>query len=270
LNQKALRMNQMQKTDIVTQSLAGNVLTLTLGTPPAHPLSLAMINALLGAVRDAQATTDVHVILLHGPGRIFCAGHDMKEIARHRDDADQGQAFLHILFNACSALMQAITTSPKPVIAITEGLATAGGLQLLAACDLAFATPDAQFCLPGVTNGGFCTTPAVAVGRVVARKHVMEMALSGDTFDADWALSAGLINRILPAGDLLPYAMDFATKLANRHQPAIALGKLTLHEQLEMPLADAYDHATTAMIAHFMDATRIARDKARWGRTPKT
>jgi enoyl-CoA hydratase/carnithine racemase len=263
-------MNLMQQTDHVTQTMTGNVLTMTLGVPPAHPLSLAMINALLGAVRNAQAAPDVHSVLLHGPGRIFCAGHDMKEVARHRDDADQGLAYLHTLFDACADLMQAIATSPKPVIAVTEGLATAGGLQLLAACDLAFAAPTARFCLPGVSNGGFCTTPAVAVGRCIARKHVMEMALSGDTFDADWALSVGLINRILPETDLLPHAMDFAQRLAARHQPAVALGKQTLHEQLEMPLAQAYAHAITAMISHFMDPVRIARDKARWGGDRKT
>lgn len=259
-------MNQMQQLKFVTPSLDGNVLTLTLGNAPAHPLSLGMIEALQQTFDTAAADPDVHVIILHGPGRIFCAGHDLKEIARHRADADNGLAYLRQLFAACADLMQTITASPKPTVAVVEGIATAAGLQLVAACDLAYATPQARFQLPGVTNNGFCTTPAVTVGRSIARKHVMELALSGEPFNADWALAAGLINRILPEAQLTPFVQDFARKLAGRHQPAVSLGKQTLHRQLDMTTADAYAHATEVMIAHFLDPARMAKEKARWGR----
>ncbi|WP_323783319.1 enoyl-CoA hydratase-related protein [Thalassovita sp.] len=230
---------------------------LRLGKAPAHPLSRAMIRALHDQIRQALADTRINVIVLEGPGHIYCAGHDLKEIGRHRADPDHGRAYLVELFTECSALMQDITLSPKPTIAMVDGIATAGGLQLAAACDLIFASSRASFCLPGVKNGGFCTTPAVAVSRSLSRKHMMEMALSGDTFDADWALSAGLVNRVFPSEQLSAATMEFAQQIASYHSTAIADGKRMLHDQLEMPLDRAYAEATEVMVGHFMDPVRI-------------
>ena len=256
----------MTMSALVETAQEGQVQVLTLGNGVAHPLSLAMITALHEAIDAAAADAGTNVIVLHGPGKIFCAGHDLKEIARHRSEPDHGRAYLEELFTACGRMMMAVTMSPKPVIAICEGIATAGGLQLLASCDLAYASPGATFCLPGVVNGGFCTTPAVAVSRAVGRKQVMELALSGTPVNADWALSAGLINRILPENELMHFVMDFAQTLASRHQKAVGDGKQALYRQLDMPLAEAYDHVTGVMIGHFMDPERIARDLEKWAR----
>ena len=257
-------MTRTQPPELVTATHDGAVLTLTLGAPPAHALSRAMITALHEGLSDDATDPDTKAILLHGPGRIFCAGHDMKEIARHRADPDQGRAYLRDLFEACSAMMQTLAALPKPTIAVVEGLATAGGLQLAASCDLIFATPDASVCLPGVANGGFCTTPAVAVGRMIPRKPLMELSLSGETFPADWAHRHGLFNRLYPAKTLRAQAQAFATTLTTRHAPAIAAGKATLQRQLDLPLDQAYALATDTMLDHFMDPARIARDLARW------
>jgi enoyl-CoA hydratase/carnithine racemase len=243
----------------------GAVLTLTLGAAPAHPLSLAMIEALHEALIRAGEEDTVGAIVIHGPGRIFCAGHDLKEIARHRREADHGRAFLEWLFTACGEMMQAVATSPKPTIAMVEGLATAAGLQLVASCDLAYAAPGARFCLPGVKNHGFCTTPSVAVSRSVTPKHLMEMALTGEPVDADWALAAGLINRILPDNELAPFVQDMAARLAGHNRRAVADGKRAVKRQVEMPLEQAYAHATEVMVGHFMDPERIEIEKRRWG-----
>ena len=261
-------MTQMQPPELLTRALDNGVLTLTLGAAPAHALSRAMIAALHEALTEAAIDPETKSILLHGPGRIFCAGHDMKEIARRRADPDQGRAYLEDLLTACSAMMQTLATHPKPTIAVVEGLATAGGLQLAASCDLIFASPEATVCLPGVNNGGFCTTPSVAVGRVIPRKPLMELALSGETFDAQWAHRHGLFNRLYPAETLLAEAQSFATKLATRHAPAIAAGKTTLQAQLDLPLDQAYALASDTMLGHFMDPARIARDLARWSVKP--
>lgn len=252
-------------TDLVTTALDQGVLTLTLGAGPAHPLSAAMIAELTTALARAANDDAVRVVVIQGPGKIFCAGHDLKEIARHRSDPDQGLAYIKRLFTDCAVLMQALTRSPKPVIAMVEGIATAGGLQLMASCDLAFVSEAATFCLPGVNNGGFCTTPAVAVARNLPRKLVAEMTLSGEVYDATWARQSGLINRVLPAAELADFTRDFARKLAGRHGEAVAKGKQTLYRQMEMPLDQAYAHATEVMIGQFMDPARIERDRAKWG-----
>lgn len=254
-------MNSMSKPALVQATLSDKVLRLTLGGGVAHPLSMAMIKTLHTHLHQASDDPGVNVIVIHGPGKIFCAGHDLKEIASHRQDPDDGLAYLTELFEKCGDMMQAITNAPKPTIALIEGIATAGGLQLAAACDLAYASENARFCLPGVNNGGFCSTPAVAVSRNLSRKHIMELALSGEIFDAQWALSSGLINRILPQEELFDFTMNFARKLATRHPQAIADGKRALYTHLDLPLDQAYALATDVMIGHFMDPVRIAKEK---------
>lgn len=244
----------------VTPALDAGVLTLTLGGGKAHALSLAMIGALHGALRDALADPEVRVILLHGPGPIFCAGHDLKEIARHRDDPDSGEAFLRDLFDACAAMMVTLAEAPKPTVAMIEGIATAAGLQMVASCDLAFASEDARFQLPGVNNGGFCSTPAVAVSRAVGRKALMELLLSGEVFDAAWARDAGLVNRVFPADRLEHETRDFTRRLAERNPGPIARGTATLNAQMTLPLAEAYAASGETMLGHFMDPERLARE----------
>lgn len=251
--------------ELLSEDLSQGVLTLTLGAGKAHALSLALIEALHRALDRAAADHRVGAIVIHGPGHIFCAGHDLKEIARHRTEPDHGRAFLEELFGACARMMQAVTMSSKPTIARVEGIATAAGLQLVAACDLAFASPEATVCLPGVRNNGFCTTPAVAVARNIGRKPVMELALSGAPFDADWARAAGLFNRVLPEEELAGFVQETAQAIAGRNRRAVADGKRTLYRQLEMPLEEAYAQATEVMIGHFMDPDRIREERRDWG-----
>ncbi|MDQ2095198.1 enoyl-CoA hydratase-related protein [Rhodalgimonas zhirmunskyi] len=254
-------MNQMTQPDLVTRSHADGVLTLTLGAGKAHPLSLAMIRALHAALKEAETDPDARVIVIHGPGHIFCAGHDLKEIARHRTDPDNGQAFLKELFDACADMMQAIHFHPRPTIAMVDGIATAAGLQMVAACDMAFASHNATFCLPGVNNGGFCTTPAVAVSRAVGRKHLMQLTLSGQPQSADWALGAGLVNQVTDPEALESTTMAFARTLATRNPGPIADGKQAIYRHLDMSLPEAYDMATEVMIGHFMDPGRLEYEK---------
>ncbi len=220
-----------------------------------------MIRALHAALERLADEDSVKVVLVAGGDRVFCAGHDLKEIRRHRNDADAGLAYLETLFEACGDMMMRLARLPKPTVAVVEGVATAGGLQLMSSCDLVFAGRDARFCLPGVNNGGFCTTPSVAVGRRIARSHVMELSLSGEMFDSEWALRTGLVNRVVSSGTALDAARDFAAKLASRHAPAIAAGKAALDEQLGLPLEDAYAAATPVMLRHFMDPFRIEQER---------
>ena len=160
------------------------MLRLTLANPPANALSLAVMAALTAELDRAKSDRSVRVIVLAAAGKVFCAGHDLKEMTAHRTDADRGRAFFEETLSACAALMQAIVRHPKPVIAEVDGLATAAGLQLVASCDLAIASDEATFCTPGVNIGLFCSTPMVALSRNVSRKHAMEMLLTGETIDA--------------------------------------------------------------------------------------
>ena len=95
-----------------------------------------------------------------------------------------------------------------------QGIATAAGCQLVAACDLAVAAEVARFATPGVRIGLFCTTPMVEVARAVGRKRAMELLLTGDPVDAATALEWGLVNRVVPAERLEEEAASLANKVA--------------------------------------------------------
>ncbi len=252
------------ETPFLTETFTDGILTLSLGAAPAHALSLGMIRALQGRLTEIAADESISVVVLVGEGRIFCAGHDLKEIQRHRADPADGRAYVEALLSECGQMMTTLAQLPQPTIAAVEGVATAGGLQLMCSCDLAFAGDTARFCLPGVSNLGFCSTPSVAVGRRLQPNHLLEMALSGEMFDTEWALRTGLVNRVVPAGGALDAAMGFAQLITAGHMPATKLGKATFYKQMAQPLEHAYATATEAMISHFMDPVRVAKDKERY------
>ena len=248
--------------ELISVDIEHRVATITLGNGRAHALSLALIQALHSTIADLDSDADVGAIILDGPGHIFCAGHDLKEIKLHRADPDHGLAYLQELFTACADMMLALTECAKPTLAMVDGIATAAGLQLVCACDLAFASTRATVSLPGVNNRGFCTTPAVAVSRVVARKHLMELLLSGETFDVQWAERVGIVNRVFSSEELANETRRFATTLAGRNMGPISAGKQTTLAHLDRPLKEAYAVATETMLGHFMDPKRIEEEMA--------
>lgn len=225
------------------------VATLTLQSPASrNALSLAMIDALIGEFAAIAADRSVRVVVVAGDGPALSAGHDLKELRAHRNDADRGEAFYQRVMARCAELMQQIVALPKPVIAAVEGVATAAGCQLVAACDLAICGDKARFALPGVSIGLFCSTPLVAVGRAVSRKHAMEMALTGSLYGANEAERFGLVNRVVPAGQALAQAQSLAAGVAARSPATLAFGKRAFYQQIEMPLAQAYALAAQTMV----------------------
>ena len=229
------------------------VTTLTLQSPASrNALSLAMIEALIDALAALEGDAATRVVVIAGEGPALSAGHDLRELQAHRNDADGGRAFFETAMTRCSDLMRAIVALPKPVIAAVEGVATAAGCQLVAACDLAIAGADARFALPGVSIGLFCSTPLVAVGRVVGRKPAMEMALTGDLCDAATAERFGLVNRVVPAGAALAEARALARRIAARSAATLAIGKRAFYRQIDMPLDDAYALAAQAMVDNLL------------------
>lgn len=219
------------------------VATLTLNRGSRYnALSLAMIAALAAAIAQLEADARIRIVVLAADGPGFCAGHDLKEMRAHPDLEWQRRTFA-----ACGAMMQQLTRLPQPVIARVHGIATAAGCQLVAMCDLAIAADTATFALPGVNVGVFCSTPAVAVGRNIGRKRVMEMLLTGDAIDAATALDWGLVNRVVPLADLDRAIASLATQIAGKSAAVLAAGKKVFYEQIERPIDTAYAHAGEAM-----------------------
>jgi len=234
------------------------VLTLTLNTPRnLNALSLAMIGALIAEFDAIAHDQRTRVVVLTGAGSALSAGHDLKEMQAHRNDCDRGRAYYVELFERCSTLMQAIVALPKPVIAAVEGVATAAGCQLVAACDLAVAGERARFGLSGVNFGLFCSTPLVAVGRAISRKRAMEMAMTGGLYGAAEAERFGLVNRVVPEGRALAEAQALARTIAAHSAPTLAVGKRAFYAQIEKPLDEAYAVASLAMIDNLAEADSV-------------
>ena len=225
------------------------VLWITLNQPERrNPLSSDMIAALSEAIATGNADSNTRVIVIKAAGPAFSAGHDLRE-TRRRDDEDYTawQARIDALLQDCAAMMTSILHTPKPIIACVQGIASAAGCQLVSACDLAIASEDATFCTPGVNIGTFCTTPLVGIGRNLSRKHALEMALTGDQFDAATAERFGLINRSVAASELEQATGELAGKIASRSAESIARGKSAFYQQVEMPLDKAFELANQVM-----------------------
>ncbi len=231
------------------------VVLLTLDRPQTrNALSLAMIAEVTAHIAALGADRTVSVIVLAASGPVFSAGHDLKEMTAHRADADGGRAFFDDTMRRCATMMQAIVACPKPVIAAVQGTATAAGCQLVATCDLAVAAETAKFCTPGVNIGLFCSTPMVALSRNVSRKRAMEMLLLGDLLPATEAAEYGLVNRVVPADKVMAEALSMARTIASKSPVTVAIGKRAFYDQIEKPLAEAYDYAAAVMVENMMKA----------------
>lgn len=231
----------------------GRVAVLTLNRPRSrNSLSDAMLQALAEALTAIAADKKLRAVVIAANGLAFSAGHDLKEVTAHRQDADGGRAYTADLMARCSAVMQTILRLPQPVIAAVEGVATAAGAQLVATCDLAVASTAAKFSTPGVHIGLFCSTPMVALSRNIARKHAMEMLLTGDMISAEDAHRIGLVNRVVPAGTARDAALALARKIAARSPAAVRFGKQAFYQQLERGVADAYRYASEVMVENML------------------
>lgn len=225
----------------VTEERFGRVARLTLNAPDKlNPLSLEMIAALHGALDRIAEDRDCHAVVLAGAGRAFCAGHDLREIQAARQSEDGGRAAFAELFARCTEMMLRIQSLPQPVIAQVHGLATAAGCQLVATCDMGLAAEGTRFGVNGVNIGLFCSTPMVALTRAVPRKAAFEMLTTGRLIEAEEAQRLGLINRVVPAEALEAETLQLAETVAAKLPAAVRYGKRAFHEQVELPVAEAY------------------------------
>jgi enoyl-CoA hydratase/carnithine racemase len=243
------------------------ICTLTLNRPAQrNALSIGLMEAMIAELDRIKEDANVRVVVIAGAGTCFCSGHDLKELR-----ADPNRAHVEKIFALCSAMMQRIVALPQPVIAAVHGIATAAGCQLVATCDLAVAAEESHFATPGVNIGLFCSTPMVALSRVVPRKQAMEMLLTGEAIDAATALRLGLVNRLAPAPQVMEEAVDLAAEIIAKSPLTLKIGKQAFYRQAELGLAEAYDYASQVMTENMMalDAQEgidafLAKRKPEW------
>ena len=240
---------------ILIRNDADGIAHLTLNNPDRlNALSDSMLSALADEFARLAGDRSVRVIILSGAGRAFCAGHDLKEMTAARQSEDHGASVFAHQFGRSGALVQMI---PQPVIAQVHGIATAAGCQLVASCDMAVAAQGTRFGVNGVNIGLFCSTPMVALTRNIGRKQAFEMLTTGDFISAERAVELGLINAVVVPDDLAGYTRELALKVASKLSSAVRRGKRAFYDQLQMPLAEAYDYTAQIMTQNMIDKDTV-------------
>ena len=248
------------------ETASGDVARVVLDNPKKrNALSGEVMREIAEVLHGLGSDPSVRVLVLEGEGPAFSAGHDISEML------GRDEAFYDSLFEDCCQLMAAVRSAPQPVIAKVDGVATAAGCQLVAACDLAVASERSSFATPGVRIGLFCSTPMVPLTRAIGRKRSMEMLLMAEPITAEVALEWGLVNRVVPPEELDGEVMGLASRISQFSRATIALGKQTFYRQADMTEEQAYEAASQAMVCNAsmedaqegMDAF-ISKRKPQW------
>jgi enoyl-CoA hydratase/carnithine racemase len=229
--------------------MEGTAAVITLNRPERrNALSLGLMRELIAALDRVGRDREIRAVILAAAGKVFCAGHDLSEMTG-RDINSYRE-----IFDVCSELMLKLQAIPQPVIAQVQGVATAAGCQLVAACDLAIAAEGAWFATPGVKIGLFCTTPMVALTRAIGRKRALRMLLTGEQVDARTAAEWGLINDVVPAEELQAATRQLAAKVAEASPLVVSIGKQAFYSQIDLDEPKAYAYAKEVMSLNAMAA----------------
>ena len=228
-------------TELVHLEVASGVATITLDSPSNRNALSAQLRQELAAHLDAALSDDaVRVVVLSHTGTVFCAGMDLKEAS---GGAVAGQEFPRIL--------ESLWSSSKPVIARLAGPARAGGLGLVAACDIAVAADTVTFALTEVRIG---VVPAIISATVLPRmlpRAANELFLTGETFDAHRAVQIGLLNSAVPADALDDEVRRYASMLALGAPGALAATKAMLRMDRPDAFADELQQLLELSARHF-------------------
>jgi methylglutaconyl-CoA hydratase len=212
----------------VLVGLAGGVLTLTLNRPDKrNAIDTEMIDALLAALERADLDADVRVVALRGAGRDFCAGMDLNELLASADHTVEQNRAAAVHFGSLFVRMRQI---PKPVVAVLQGRALAGGCGLATGCDLVLAAESAQFGYPEVQRGFVPAIVMTLLRRAVGEKIAFDLAATGRLLDASEAAAVGLVSRVYEDADFEEQAGDVLRALAGASASALAFTKQQFYQ----------------------------------------
>lgn len=220
---------------LVRRTTSGGVSAVTLDSPrSANALSTALLTQLRAALEDAFGDPAVRVVVLTGAGRVFCAGADLKEMLANAPDSPGSTAASGLM----SGVMRLLWDSPKPVICRVNGAARAGGIGLVAACDIAIAAGRATFAFSEVRIGVVPAIISVPCLRRMPSRAAAEYFLTGEVFDARRAAEIGLLTRAVAEDDLDDEVARYAGMLLRGAPGALAGTKGLLREVPELDVAE--------------------------------
>ena len=213
------------QTVLVTES--AGLITITINRPSArNSLNAETVLSLCAAVDAATANAHARCLLLTGSGsEAFCAGADIAELV-----ANAAPATRRAFFQSIADLIEKIQTTPLPVVASVHGFALAGGCGLAAACDITLAADDAIFGLPEVAIGLAALVVMAPISRLIGKKALAHLLMTGERISAQRALDIGLITSVHPKGSLDQIAQEMCAKLMRQGPDALKASKEGLLE----------------------------------------
>jgi enoyl-CoA hydratase len=227
----------------VISELHDGVLVLTINRPEAgNSLNPAVGQGLVDALSGAATDPEIRTIIVTGAGaKIFCAGMDLKAFAAGEDmtSVGQGLAFL--------------AKCPKPVIAAVNGIAMAGGFEVMMRADLVVAADHAKFGIPEVKRGLVAAGGGTRLPTRIPLQIALEMGLTGEPISAQRALELGLINRVVPAADVMRTALELAALISANGPLAVQATKRLMLEEVG-PDTSAHVREVTASVFASEDA----------------
>jgi enoyl-CoA hydratase/carnithine racemase len=226
--------------DVVLYELAeSGVATITLNDPDTrNALSPDMLAGLIAAFERARDEDAARcVVLASSHEKTFSSGANLGGFA-----ADAPLVQRHFASERFVGLFKLIGQLGKPTICAADGHVLAGALGIALACDLIVASERASFGTPEINVGTFPFMIMALIYRNVGRKKATELLLLGERWDAQQALAAGIVNRVVPAGELDAAVGEWAAKLAGKSPVIMRLGKEAMRRQMDMALDDALDY----------------------------
>jgi methylglutaconyl-CoA hydratase len=215
-------------TEYLRSALDGGVLTLTLDRPEKrNALSSVLIESLHAALEQADLDADVRVVLVRGAGQDFCAGADLDELLA---SADRSAAENELSALRLGHVFSRMRRLPKPVVAVVQGRALAGGAGLVTACDLALAGMGAQLGYPEIQRGFVPAMVMTMLRRLTGEKVALDLVLTGRLLSAEEARDLGLLSRVVPDAEMEPEVARLVRRLIETSPSAIALTKQLFYQ----------------------------------------
>jgi methylglutaconyl-CoA hydratase len=212
----------------VLTSLEGGVFGITLNRPAKrNAISHEMIELLHQALERADLDSGARVVLIRGAGKDFCAGADLDELLASADRSEHENTASALRLGT---LFERLRKLPKPVIAVVQGRALAGGAGLATACDLVIASKSAQLGYPEIQRGFVPAMVTSLLRRLAGEKTALDLILTGRVLTAKEACAAGLVSRVVPDAELEREAAEVAAGLAASSPSALALTKRLFYE----------------------------------------
>jgi len=213
--------------DVLSVELAGGILTLTLDRPEKrNALNEALIDALHDQLDRADVDADVRVVVVRGAGKDFCAGADLAELLASAEQSPEENAHGAMHLGELFVKMRAL---PKPVVAVVQGRALAGGCGLATACDLVIAHAESRFGYPEIQRGFVPAMVMAMLCRAVTEKVAFDLVGTGRVLSAREALEIGLVSRVVAPDRFEDEAAAIAVGLAGASGTALALIKQQLY-----------------------------------------